>query len=103
MNYLLPEIASRLVRDENGALVGFDFWDLDARPFDSNPARSAFHPQRHGTRTASLLLEEAPVAALVPYRYPRHHMSRMPELIEHAAAAGVRIMNISMGSRRRSE
>ena len=103
VNYLLPEIASRLARDGDGALVGFDFWDLDARPFDSNPARSAFHPQRHGTRTASLLLEEAPVAALVPYRYPRHHMSRMPDLIAHAAAAGVRIMNISMGSRRRSE
>ena len=103
VNYLLPEIASRLARDEDGALVGFDFWDLDARPFDSNPARSAFHPQRHGTRTASLLLEEAPVAALVPYRYPRHHMSRMPDLIAHAAAAGVRIMNISMGSRRHFE
>ena len=40
---------------------------------------------------------------LVPYRYPRHHMSRMPDLVEHAAAAGVRIVNISMGSRRRSE
>ena len=103
VNYLLPEIASRLARDEDGALVGFDFWDLDARPFDSNPARSAFHPQRHGTRTASLLLEEAPVAELVPYRYPRHHMSRMPDLVAHAAAAGVRIVNISMGSRRRSE
>ena len=103
VNYLLPEIAARLARDTDGALVGFDFWDLDARPFDANPARSAFHPQRHGTRTASLLLEEAPVAELVPYRYPRHHMSRMPDLIEHAAAAGVRIMNISMGSRRHSE
>ena len=103
VNYLLPEIASRLARDVDGTLVGFDFWDLDARPFDSNPARSAFHPQRHGTRTASLLLEEAPVAALVPYRYPRPHMSRMPDLVAHAAAAGVRIMNISMGSRRRSE
>ena len=103
VNYLLPEIASRLARDEDGALVGFDFWDLDARPFDSNPARSAFHPQRHGTRTASLLLEEAPVAALVPYRYPRNDMSRMRRLVEHAAAAGVRIVNLSMGSRRLSE
>jgi len=27
----------------------------------------------------------------------------MPELVEHAAAAGVRVMNISMGSRRRSD
>ena len=103
VNYLLPEIASRLARDGDGALVGFDFWDLDARPFDSNPARSAFHPQRHGTRTASLLLEEAPVAALVPYRYPRNDMSRMRRLVEHAAAAGVRIVNLSMGSRRLSE
>ena len=48
VNYLLPEIASRLARDVDGTLVGFDFWDLDTRPFDSNPARSAFHPQRHG-------------------------------------------------------
>ena len=103
VNYLLPEIASRLARDAHGGLVGFDFWDLDTRPFDANPARSAFHPQRHGTRTASLILEEAPVAALVPYRYPRHYMSRMAELVEHAAAAGVRIVNLSMGSRRRHE
>ena len=103
VNYLLPEIASRLARDVHGGLVGFDFWDLDTRPFDANPARSAFHPQRHGTRTASLILEEALVAALVPYRYPRHHMSRMAELVEHAAAAGVRIMNLSMGSRRHHE
>ena len=103
VNYLLPEIASRLARDADGALAGFDFWDLDARPFDANPARSAFHPRRHGTRTASLLLEEAPVAALVPYRYPRHAMERMPDLVEHAAAAGARIVNVSMGSRRLSD
>ncbi len=103
VNYLLPGIAARLARDSDGALAGFDFWDLDARPFDANPARSAFHPRRHGTRTASLLLEEAPVATLVPYRYPRHAMSRMPDLVSHAAAAGVRIMNISMGSRRFSD
>ena len=103
VNYLLPEIATRLARDARGGLVGFDFWDLDTHPFDANPARSAFHPQRHGTRTASLILEEAPVAALVPYRYPRHHMSRMAGLVEHAAAAGVRIVNLSMGSRRRHE
>ena len=103
VNYLLPEIASRLARDADGGLVGFDFWDLDARPFDANPAGSAFHPQRHGTRTASLILEEAPVAELVPYRYPRNHMSRMPDLVEHAAAADVRIMNVSMGSRSHSD
>ena len=103
VNYLLPEIASRLARDADGALVGFDFQDLDARPFDANPARSAFHPQRHGTRTASLLLEEAAVAELVPYRYPHRDMERMSALVDHAASAGVRIVNVSMGSRRLSD
>ena len=40
---------------------------------------------------------------LVPYRYPRHAMWRMPDLVKHAAAAGARIMNLSMGSRRLSD
>lgn len=98
VNYLLPEIRRRLARDEKGGILGYDYWDLDRRPFDANPARSPFFPQRHGTRTATLLLREAPVARLVPYRYPRPDMSRMSELIRDAAKAGIVVVNMSMGS-----
>jgi hypothetical protein len=35
---------------------------------------------------------------LVPYRYPRPDMGRMKELIGAAARAGVRIVNLSLGS-----
>ncbi|MCH7710311.1 MAG: S8 family serine peptidase [Proteobacteria bacterium] len=98
VNYLLPEIARRLARDRAGRPLGYDFWDLDDRPFDSNPARSPFFPQRHGTRTASVLLREAPEARLVPYRYPRPDMSRMAKIVDHAAANGVIIVCITLGS-----
>lgn len=103
VNYQLPAIAARLARDHDGRLVGHDFWDADDRPFDANPAVSAFFPQRHGTKTASLLLREAPSAALVPYRYPRSDMSRMAELVAHAASHGVRIVAMPLGSSDESE
>lgn len=103
VNYLLPEINTRLARDADGVLWGFDYWELDARPFDAHPTRSIFFPQRHGTQTASLLLQEAEVVRLVPYRYPRPDMQRMRELIDDVARRGIRIVNISMGGERRDQ
>jgi hypothetical protein len=98
VNYLLPEVNARLARDHKGNILGYDYWDMDQRPFDANPARSPFFPQRHGTKTASLLLHEAPTIRLVPYRYPRPDMNRMTELVRDAASKGVRVLNLSMGS-----
>jgi hypothetical protein len=103
VNYLLPQIARRLARDADGAALGYDWWDMDARPFDQDPSRSPFFPQRHGTRTASLLLDEAPYARLIPYRYPRADMSRMASLVDAAAKAGTRIVTLAMGSNVRAE
>ncbi|MFQ5955748.1 MAG: S8 family serine peptidase [Kiloniellales bacterium] len=103
VNYLLPEIAGRLARDADGAILGYDYWDMDGRPFDTNPARSPFFPQRHGTRTASVLLREAPKTRLVPYRYPRPDMTRMADLVEDAAAKGVVVMSLTLGSRDAAE
>ncbi len=103
VNYLLPVINRGLARDRNGKILGFDYWDMDSRPFDSNPARSPFVPQRHGTRTASVLFSEAPMASVVPYRYPRPVMSRMRELVEDAAGKGIVIVNLSLGSDKSAE
>ncbi|MDZ7840056.1 MAG: S8 family serine peptidase [Gammaproteobacteria bacterium] len=98
VNYLLPGISQRLARNEQGRILGHDYWDLDRRPFDANPAGSPFFPQRHGTRTASLLLREAPGARLLPYRYPRPDMSRMTRLVADAAGKDVVVVNMSLGS-----
>ena len=98
VNYLLDDIRERLARDARGEILGFDFWDMDDRPFDAHPSRSVFFPQRHGTRIAGIILREAPNSRLVPYRYPRPDMSRMGTLIARAAGAGARIINMSLGS-----
>ncbi len=100
LNYTLPTFAGRLARDKDGRALGYDFWELDARPFDNNPAGSAFFPVRHGTAVASVLLGEAPNARFLPYRYPRPEMSRMTEMVEAVAKAGARIVAMPMGSNR---
>jgi hypothetical protein len=100
VNYRLPEINRRLARDTDGQLIGYDFWDMDNLPYDAHPVNSGFFLQRHGTRTASLLLREAPAVELVPYRYPRPDMSRMQALVEHAADNQVTILGMPLGSNR---
>lgn len=97
INYTLPQINTRLARDENGELVGYDFWENDHRPFDYHFGPTPFRITRHGTGTASLLLKEAPFIDLVPYRYPRPDMSRMQALIEHASDNNVRIVGLPLG------
>ncbi|MGH6942942.1 MAG: S8 family peptidase, partial [Geminicoccaceae bacterium] len=103
VNYTLPMIASRLARDPAGGGLGYDFWDLDPRPFDGDSHRSPFFPQRHGTAVASILIREAPTASLVPYRYPRPDLDRFADLIADAAAKKVRVVNMALGSRRRAD
>ena len=98
VNYQIPEINRRLARDSRGRLIGFDFWDMDRQPFDANPVQLGFFLQRHGTRTASILLREAPQVELVPYRYPRPDMTRMRALVEDAASHGVAIVGMPLGS-----
>ena len=49
VNYQLDEIARSLALNENGELIGYDYWDNDTTPFDANPARSWFLVQRHGS------------------------------------------------------
>jgi hypothetical protein len=100
VNYRLAEINRRLARDSDNKLIGYDFWDQDHLPYDAHPLKSKFFVQRHGTRTASLLLREAPGIELVPYRYPRPDMSRMKALVEHAYQNQVTIIGLPLGSNR---
>ena len=103
VNYTIAALNARLARDVNGTLIGFDYWDMDPRPFDSHPSRSAFLPQRHGTRTASVMLDDAPMALLAPMRYPRPDMARMTRLVADLATQGISIVNLSLGGDRETQ
>lgn len=101
--YDLEPFRDRLARDGNGQPLGYDFWDLDPLPFDGDMSRGPFLPIRHGTAVASILVREAPTAALIPYRYPRPDMSRLGALVARAAEAGARVIAVPLGSRRPSD
>jgi hypothetical protein len=101
--YTVPAIAARLGRDASGGLLGYDYWDLDHRPYDAELGRSPFFPRRHGTAVASVLLREAPSARLITYRYPRPDLKRFAELLAHADALDVRLLGMALGSDRRAD
>lgn len=98
--YDLALFRDRLARDAAGMPIGYDYWDLDAYPYDGDTSRGPFLPIRHGTAVASVLVREAPDAALAPYRYPRPDMSRLGDLVARATGDGVRILSMPLGSRR---
>jgi len=61
IDYTQPQIAARLARDGEGEIIGWDFTDGDALPFNASQ-------NGHGTVLASMILAEAPGARLVPVR-----------------------------------
>ncbi|MEM6422766.1 MAG: hypothetical protein AAF698_09265, partial [Pseudomonadota bacterium] len=101
--YDLAPFRDRLARGADGTPLGFDFWDMDAWPYDGDTARGPFLPIRHGTAVASVLAREAPDAALIPFRFPRPALERMGDLVEAAHAAGARILAMPIGSARRAD
>ncbi len=103
VNYTLDAFARRLARDASGRALGYDYWDMDDRPFDVDTGRSAFFPLHHGTAVASILLREAPKARIVPYRFPRPAMQRMAELVADADRRGAVVVNMAMGSDKRGD
>lgn len=106
VNYLLPQIARALARDEQGRLVGYDYWEEDRRPFDygvpvtDDPRISPFSPRHHGTGVASILIRDAgadPVC-IAAYRYlPMDPEGKIGRIVDDMAAAGVRVVNLSSG------
>ncbi len=112
VNYLLDPIAERLAYGPDGALIGRDYREGDALPFDfgfpqgaPDPRISPFSPRFHGTGVASAFLDVAPPqACLAPYRYlPEPGASAHPDastMIDEMAAAGARIVIVSSGRER---
>ena len=103
VNYLQAEIGERLARDADGTIVGYDFEDDDARPFDLNAALSPFHPGRHGTVVANALLAEAAPLRLIALRYPRSDPAKLEAAVDLAAKGGARVLLVGLGGRREAD
>ena len=103
VNYNLPMVQKNLAIDQDGHLIGYDFWDNDNRPFDKDPRRNAFFPLHHGTSVFSAVSQELDDLKAAIYRFPAQDMCLFNDLIDHAEKAGVKIINMSMGSYSRAD
>ena len=98
VNYTLPAFWPHIAVDKSGKLIGYDFWDNDPWPYDSDPRRTPFYPTHHGSTVFSVLADEAPEAMISVYRFPALEMCRFTELLAHIAGTSARLVNLSMGS-----
>lgn len=103
VNYTIDPFKAHLARRPDGALIGRDFWDGDDLPFDADTGRTPFFPLHHGSAVMSVLIREAPMARVVPVRYPRPDMTKMADAVGWLSDQGVRIVNLAMGSNSRDE
>ena len=97
VNYNLSIVQDHLALNSEGQLIGYDFWDDDDRPFDKDPRKNIFFPFHHGTSVFSVLTQNLGGLKTAIYRFPANDMCRF-SVVEHAYRAGVRIINLSMGS-----
>lgn len=103
INYTLAPFNQHIARDPNGILIGKDYWDEDDRPFDVDTGRSPFFPLHHGSSVASVIIKEAPMARILPVRYPRPDMTKMADAVDLLASTGVVVINLAMGSNSEQE
>ena len=99
INYSLERFHRNIAVKDN-KLLGFDFWDNDEKPFDSDPRQNPFYPRHHGTTVFSVIAKDAPNSFIAPYRFPALDMCKFKELVEHIAKNSIRLVNISMGSKK---
>lgn len=103
INYSVTPFNQHLARNTDGTMIGKDFWDDDDRPYDIDTGRSPFFPLHHGSSVASVIIAEAPMARIIPVRYPRPEMGKMSDVIEWLASHDVAVVNLAMGSNSKQE
>ncbi|MEC9368264.1 MAG: S8 family serine peptidase [Pseudomonadota bacterium] len=103
VNYALDAVARRLARDERGDLYGYDAQDGDGQPFDVAPGEDADQGRRHGTSVAGIILHEAPLARIAPYRFRHADPSSFARLVEEIAKGPAPIVSMSLGGYRKQD
>jgi len=96
IDYTLPDVASRLARDGEGELIGWDLQDQDRKPFAARQGHARPGPG-DGTGIAELLLG-APGVRLVPVRVAPGDPVGLARALAFVAQTPARVAVLAMGS-----
>ena len=102
VNYTLQKL-NKNIAVKNNEILGYDFWDNDKKPYDSDPRQNPFYPRHHGTTVFSVIANEAPETSIAIYRFPALNMCKFENIIEHINKNFIKLVNISMGSSQKSD
>lgn len=91
VDYTLPHIASRLARDGEGELIGWDLADGDALPFAPGESDQPVN----GTAMASAILAAAPGTRLVPVRIGRDDPGGLAKALAFVARTPARVVVVA--------
>jgi hypothetical protein len=97
IDYTLANIASRLARDGEGELIGWDLQDRDRRPFDQSKGTTPPQWGGDGTLLASLITG-APAVRLVPVRVDPNDPVALAQAMAFVAQTPARVAVMAMGS-----
>lgn len=100
VNYTLPQIASRLARDGEGQVIGWDFADGDHRPFDTSAGKSPPEHGGDGTAIASLMLAQSPELRLSPIRFDPHNPASLGRALAFAGQTHTRVVLLAVAGTR---
>ncbi len=101
IDYTLPEVASRLARDGEGEVIGWDFADGDALPFDMGRGQTSAGGD--ATALARLVLAEAPGARLVPVRIGSEQSGSLARAVAFVGQTPARIALLTAGGSGRED
>jgi hypothetical protein len=100
VNYTLPQISSRLARDGEGQIIGWDFADGDHRPFDVSAGKSPPEDGGDGTALASLLLAQSSELRLSPIRFDPQNSASLARALAFAGQTHTRVVVLAVSSGR---
>jgi hypothetical protein len=108
LDYTHPEIATRLARDGEGELIGWDFADNDNRPFAAGPAPETARTTPSGiprddTALARRLLEVYARSRLVAVRIKPGDPASFAQAVAFVARTPARIVAVPFASGTRAE
>ncbi len=96
IDYTLPLITSRLARDGEGEIIGYDFADDDRRPFKQPDDLEGMGYSDRGTAIARTVVRRSPASRLIPMRIATDSPVQIAQSMMFASKTPARVVIVAL-------